>query len=62
MSFTPETTTETIARLRAAGWSASKILSGIGHPGYGQAFARRVLARIEAGGVTAHQAVYGTRP
>ena len=57
-----ETQTQTIQRLRAAGWGPAKILSGLGHPGYGAKFAARVLARVEAGGVSAHQAVYGTRP
>ncbi len=61
MSFVPETTVQTIARLRAAGWSPAKILAGIGHPGYGSEFSARVLAKIEAGGVSAHTAVYGTR-
>lgn len=56
-----ETPQQTIRRLRAAGWSPARILSGLGHPGYGQAFARRVLARVEAGNVTVHTAVYGER-
>lgn len=55
----PESSVQTILRLRAQGWKPARILSGLGHPGYGAAFAARVLARIEAGGVSAHQAVYG---
>jgi hypothetical protein len=53
-----ETTSETVARLRAQGWSASRILSGLGHPGYGAAFARQAIERID---MTAHEAVYGGR-
>ncbi len=41
----------------AAGKSASRILAAIGHPGYGEAFARRVLAHMAATGCSAHQAV-----
>jgi hypothetical protein len=56
-----ETTSETVARLRAQGWSASRILSGLGHPGYGAAFARQAIERIERFDMTAHEAVYGGR-
>jgi|GraSoiStandDraft_46_1057282.scaffolds.fasta_scaffold39790_2 hypothetical protein len=57
-TLTPETQTETIARLRAAGWGPAKILAGLGHPGYGAAYARRVLASIEANGWSAHHVIY----
>jgi hypothetical protein len=58
---TTESTTETIARLRADGWKAARILSGLGHPGYGEKFAAAALANIERYGLTAHEAVYGGR-
>lgn len=38
-----------------------RILSALGHPGYGRAFARRVLAIMADTGCSAHQAVYGRR-
>lgn len=39
--------------------SARKRLSALGHPGYGEAFARRVLATMERYGVSAHAAIFG---
>jgi hypothetical protein len=54
-----ETTTQTIARLRANGWTARRILSGLGHPGYGEKFAVAALAKCERYDMTAHEAVYG---
>lgn len=57
---TPETPAETVARLRAAGWSAARILSGLGHPGYSGKSAAKAVAAIEAG-VRPHEAVYGPR-
>lgn len=56
---TTEPQLDTVARLRAAGWSASRILSGLGLPGFGQAFARKALANMEAYGLTAHEACFG---
>jgi hypothetical protein len=56
-----ETTTTTIARLRGLGWSPAKILSGLGHPGYGQKFARQAIERMESFGLTPHEAIYGGR-
>lgn len=56
-----ETAAEAVARLRAKGWGPARILSGLGHPGYGAAFARQALERIERFGMTAHEAVYGGR-
>lgn len=53
-----ETDAMKVERLLAAGWSAAKVLSGLGHPGYGQAFAKKALVAILAG-ASAHQAVYG---
>lgn len=57
----PETTAETVARLRDRGWGPAKILSGLGHPNYGTAFARQAIENIERFGLTAHEAVYGGR-
>lgn len=58
-TLTTETDVQTAARLRSAGWSASRILSGLGLPGFGQAHGTRVLVHMEAYGLTAHEAVYG---
>lgn len=57
--LTPETPAETVARLRAKGWGPARILSGMGHPGYGAAFARKAIERMERYGLTTHEAVYG---
>ena len=59
MAATLTTDLQTVARLRAAGWKAGRILSAIGHPGYGQAFASQAIAQMEAYGLTAHEAIYG---
>ena len=58
-NLTPETTVETIARIRAKGKGADYILSALGHPGYGAKFAKAAIARMEATGMSPHQAVYG---
>ena len=47
---------------RVAKWSARRLLSGLGHPGYGEAFAEAALRRMLETGESAHQAVYGLRP
>lgn len=60
-TFVPETDAEKVARLRAAGRGPVRILSALGHPGYGVAFARQALARMDRYGLTAHEAVYGGR-
>ncbi len=44
---------------KAQGWGPSRTLSAIGHPGYGRAFAARVLAVMADTGCSAHQAIYG---
>lgn len=42
-------------------WSARRMLSALGHPGYGERFARQVLDILATRpGVSAHQAVYGS--
>jgi hypothetical protein len=45
------------------GWaddkSAATILEAIGHPGYGEAYAREVLAKMANLGINAHEAIYG---
>jgi hypothetical protein len=41
------------------GWGPSRTLAALGHPGYGRAFAARVLATMAATGCSSHQAVYG---
>ena len=41
--------------------SASRKLSALGHPGYGEAHARQVLAAMDRYGMTAHEAIYGGR-
>lgn len=48
---TYETDAQRIARIKATkpDWSAGRILSALGHPGYGDTFAKAVIARIEAG-------------
>jgi hypothetical protein len=48
-----------IAYAASKGWGPSRTLSALGHPGYGRAFAARVLAQMAATGCSAHQAVYG---
>lgn len=59
MSAITETDIETAARLSARGWSAARILSGLGHPGYGQTYSRRVLALMVRYGLSAGEAIYG---
>jgi hypothetical protein len=56
-------TTDAFALAVAArkGWSPSRTLAAIGHPGYGQKFAAQVLATMTATGCSSHQAVYGLR-
>ncbi len=58
-TFVPETDAEKIARLRAKGWGPTRILSGLGYPGFGVAFSRRAIDKIERYGLTAGEAVYG---
>jgi hypothetical protein len=55
---TAEAQVADIARLRDLGWGPARILSGIGHPGYGRG-AARILDRMLAFGLTAHEAIYG---
>jgi hypothetical protein len=59
MTTIPETDAQTAARLRMRGWTERRILSGLGHPGYGEDFAARALLRVERYGMTAGEAVYG---
>ena len=58
-----ETPAQEVARIRATfpAWGPTRVLSAIGHPGYGAAFARRVLAEIERTGHTAHAVIRGDR-
>ncbi|MFH2072757.1 MAG: hypothetical protein ABIJ75_07910 [Actinomycetota bacterium] len=57
---TTETPAETIIRLRGLGWDDERILSGLGHPGYGAEYASRVVARVLAvDPETVHEAIYG---
>lgn len=60
-TLAPETPAEELARIRGRfpTWGPARILSAMGHPGYGAKFAARALAAIERGGVSTHQAVYG---
>lgn len=48
-----------VARLRGLGWSSTRIMSGLGIPGFGAAYCRRAIARMEEFGLTAHEAVFG---
>jgi hypothetical protein len=50
-----------LAYAASKGWGPGRTLSAIGHPGYGRAFAARVLADMAATGCSAHQAIYGRR-
>jgi hypothetical protein len=43
----------------AEGKSARRLLAAAGHPGYGEAHARRALVRMAEFGLTAHEALYG---
>ena len=47
-------------RLRAKGWTDRKVLAAMGHPGYGEAFATKVLNtyRISGPGATLFEIVY----
>lgn len=57
MPTTRETDPERVARIKATkAWSAGRILSALGHPGYGDKFAAAVIARIEATGCDAFAA------
>lgn len=55
---TRETDAQALARIRRTkpGWGAARILSGLGHPGYGAEFAADVLALV-ADGMDAHYAI-----
>lgn len=41
-----ESPAETAERLWAEGWSTSRILSALGYPGYGDAFAAKIIAMV----------------
>lgn len=43
------------------GKSHATILSALGHPGYGETFAQRVLERVMETGLSVHEVVYGGR-
>lgn len=43
----PETAAQRIARLKAKGLGAQRILAACGYPGYGRSFAAAVIARVE---------------
>lgn len=61
-SLATETPADEVRRLQAKGWTPSRVLSAIGHPGYGAAFARRVIGAVlthETVGLTVHEAIYG---
>lgn len=60
-TLAPETPAEELARIRERfpKWGPARVLSAMGHPGYGTAFAREALARIERGNCSTHAAVYG---
>lgn len=49
-------------RAEVALWAPERILSALGHPGYGRAYARKVIAKMTAHGLDAHEAIYGLRP
>lgn len=55
---TYETDAQRVVRIKATkpDWSAGRILSGLGHPGYGEKFAAAVVARIETTGCDAFAA------
>lgn len=58
----PETDAEKARRLAGLGWGPSRILSGLGHPGYGRGFATLILDTVrthEHVGLTVHDAIYG---
>jgi hypothetical protein len=59
MSITAELPAATIARLQAKGWGPVRILSALGHPGYGAKFARRAVALIAEGNVSPYIAISG---
>jgi hypothetical protein len=41
------------------GKSSATVLSALGHPGYGEVYSRKVLARVIDTGCSTHEAVYG---
>lgn len=51
----------TMARGERLGWAPSRILSAIGHPGYSDAFAAAVLARMTGQGLDAFGAIAAER-
>lgn len=58
----PETPADEIRRLQARGLSPVRILTAMGHPGYGRRFAAERIAivlRYEHVGYTMHDAIYG---
>ncbi len=55
-----ETASQTVARLEGLGWSPSKILSGLGLPGFGRAHAAKAVEAIKAG-IDPHAAALGGR-
>jgi hypothetical protein len=58
-TLAPESDLDKVARLRAKGLTAGRILSALGYPGYGRAYAGLVLANMAEFGLTAHEAVFG---
>lgn len=52
MPTTRETAKQEVARIKALkpAWSAGRVLSALGHPGYSDRFASAVIARIERTG------------
>lgn len=61
IALAPETPAQELARIRGKfpTWGPARILSAMGHPGYGAKFAGEALALIETGRYSTHQAVYG---
>lgn len=59
-TLSPETPAQEVARIRAKfpRWSAAKVLSAIGHPGYSAKYAGQVLDAIQRTGYSAHQVIY----
>lgn len=64
LTLAPETDAEKVRRIETQfpTWGSSRILSALGHPGYGKGYATLVLDAVrvyEPVGVTAHDAIYG---
>lgn len=46
---------------KAADLPASRLLSALGHPGYGRQYSEAVILRMAATGENAHQVIYGRK-